>query len=202
MAIPATGTLRISGCTQKCGSIWKAVISGSTLPHTLSELAADACKTLPVTMTNFYNYAGPATYHLVGFSNISSTGTNGTAARCTLNCICSNVASIASQCYCITLCHNLCSNPNVAGFADVCVCCNGSCLYGCRVIGGSTASFSCAFTVIGGQSLCYWMCANHPPTGGIASCSQTCITSVANTSPAYGLFCKTTGCSICCVYTC
>ena len=201
--MPASGDIGLKFCQgTACSSICVAV--GGSLSN-LSALGATANKAAPVSMRNFYNYVGPAAYHAIGYSNISATGTVGTTARCSLDCLCSNPASIANQCYTITLCHNMCSNTATGSRSFICVCCNGAGLYGCQVAaGGAAASFSCTLTATGGETFCFWMCALHPPVGGTGiSCAQTCITSVANASPTYGLFCiGASSCCCCVVYTC
>lgn len=191
MAMPATGSIAIISAPQTCGSICASVAQST---GSLLALGADACKTLPISMASFHSYVGPATYHAIGFCLMSQTGTNGVSNSVTnCNCVCSNVAAIAGQCYNITLNHCLCSTNCTGGRAIVCLCCNSATLYGCTVLAGSTgAGFSCTFNVHGGDTICIYALALHgaPGVGTPASCVRSCITSISNASPAYGLFCK------------
>ena len=204
MAIPSSGILRISGCSQACGSIMKAVAAANTVPQNLLKLGADGCMARPVCMSDFYSFVGPAGGHTVGYSNISASGCLGTTARCSLDCICSNVASVAGQCYCITLCNNLCVNNSAGSCSIACAIYDGASLYSCSLTGivGGTASFSCTFVVCGGCTFCLWLCASHPGAPGVcSSCAQIYISNISCLTPTYGIFTRAaTYC--CCVYSC
>jgi hypothetical protein len=197
MAMPASGTIAIISAPQTCGSICAAIgcASGS-----LSTLSVVAGKTAPHAMTEFYGYTN--TYKQIGLCNISAAGTNGTSSRCSTDCICSNSAMVAGQCYTITLCHTMCANTCTGSLSCIIVYCNGSGKYSCSRSNTNcaTVTFSCSFAITSSDTACIMQCAVHGVAGGTGiSCACSCITSVAAT---LGLFCKTTGCSDCCVYTC
>lgn len=200
MAMPASGQIGLLNCITgiNCSSISFAVTGNNTPPKTLSALSICAGKTAPYSMTKFYGYTN--VFKQVGFCNISRVGTNGVSSTvCSLDCICSNTAMVAGQCYTITLCHQICSNSCTGSRACVQVC--GAANYCCVVSNGQVgASFSCSFVVSQGQAICMINLASHGLAGGTpVSCARTCITSIA---PTMGLFCKTTGCSDCTVWSC
>jgi hypothetical protein len=198
MAMPASGSIAIIDNTlQTCSSVCAGVNYASGSLETLSIIAG---KTAPHAMTEFYSFCRETSYKQIGFSNISATGTVNTAARCSLDCICSNSAMVAGQCYTITLCHCIASNSCVGGLACVQVC-GVTVPYCCAVTaGGAAVTLSCAFLVKDTNAVCIISRAAHPgAAGGGVSCAMSCITTIVGT---LGLFCKTTGCSCCCVYSC
>jgi len=203
MAMPLSGCLGIKACVNAvaCTSIGAAVCGVAPANSCLSALSIAAGKTAPYTMTSFYGYT--QTFKAIGFSNISRVGTVGVSNTvCSLDCLCSNTAMVAGQCYTITLCHQLASNNQTGSRACVQVC-GITAPYCCVVLnGGAACNFSCSFVVCQGQAVCIINLAIHTIAGGTPaqSCALTCITSVSPTP--IGLFCKTTGCSLCLVYTC
>jgi hypothetical protein len=198
MAMPASGNIAIISAPQTCGSICASV---AQTVGSLAALGADACKSTPVCMRNFYNYVGPASTRGVGFCQISCAGACNTASICNTICVCTPSALVAGQCYIITLNHCLTSNTQTGSRSCLILCCNGTALYNCDVSLGSTANFSCTFTLCDTQTLCFMQCAIHPVAGGTGlSCVCTCITTISNSTPAHGLFANTG--AACIIFTC
>ena len=56
MAMPASGIIRLSGCSQACGSISVAACGNATMPKSLSALSVAAGKSTPHGMLEFYSY--------------------------------------------------------------------------------------------------------------------------------------------------
>ena len=201
MGMCATGSLAIISAPQGgCSSINTAL--GSPAIYDLKSLSIFAGKTAPYSEISFHSFCRETSYKAIGFSNITAAGTNGTASRCTTDCICSNSAMVAGQCYTIALCHNMCSNTCTGSFSTICVCCNSGQLYCCHIANTCTGAhtFSCSFVVTATDTICIMQCAVHSAAGGsCCSCAMSCITSI---TPTLGLFCETAGCSCCCVYSC
>jgi hypothetical protein len=202
MTMCPTGALGLISAPQGgCSSIGNAVCVTAPTPSSLSSLSASAGKTAPHGMLEFYNFCRETSYKAIGFSTVSTTGSNGSASSGTILCICSNPGMVACQCYTIQLCHALCVNSCTGSVARVCVFCNGGVLYSCQINNGSVGvSVSCSFVVTEGQTWCVHMCAIHGLAGGSpVSCSRTFINGI---TPTEGLFCEALLGTDITVYTC
>lgn len=201
MGMPSSGSLGLRACQAcLCSSISCGVCGTLEASTSLLSMGVSAGKTADHGMLEFYNFCRETSYKSIGFSNISRVGTNGVSSTvCSLDCICSNGAMVAGQCYTITLCHFLCSNNCTGSRACVQLC--GTAINYCCVItnGAPGVSFSCSFVVDQADTVCMINLALHGVVGGTpVSCARTCITSVAATE---GLFCKTAGVSDCTVWS-
>jgi hypothetical protein len=198
MAMPASGLLYIISGSSVCRSICGALACAS---GDLVTLGVTAGKTAPYTMSSFYSFCRENSYKCVGLNQISVAGTDGTASSCRTDCICSNSAMVADQCYTVTICNCLCVGTGTGSLAIACGCCNTARLYCCRILNNNPAvNFSCSFPVVQGDTICTMICALHPvPDGFGKSCSFECITAVAATR---GLFCRAASPITCSVCTC
>ena len=81
MAMPASGILRLSGCSQSCGSIMRAACgSTATAPVCLTALAIAAGKAC--SMQAFHNYDDTMVVTPTGITSISAAGTTCSVTTC------------------------------------------------------------------------------------------------------------------------
>ncbi len=186
----ATGALGLCSAPQAgCSNIATGVCVAAPSPASLSSLSASAGKTAPHTMTEFHSFCRETSFKVVGLCNISTSGADGSNNSGRFDCICSNSAMVACQCYTIQLCHALCVNSCTGSRSWICIFCNGGVLYTCTLNNGAAGvSVSCSFVVTEGETWCVSMCAIHGLAGGSpVSCARTFINSVSATE---GLFCE------------
>ncbi len=184
-----------------CSSIGAAVCVTAEATVSLAAISASAGKTAPHAMSEFYNFCRETSFKAIGFSNVSTSGLNGSGNSGRIDCICSNSAMVACQCYTIQLCHVLCTNSCTGSRAILCIMCNGGALYSCITTNGAPGiNITCSFVVTQGQTWCVEMCAIHGAVGGTpVSCVRTFINAI---TPTEGLFCEAASGTDLTVFTC
>lgn len=198
--MPGTGILRISGCSQACGSIMKAINASCVVPQGLSTLGAAAGKTAPYSMTGFYNFA----WNVVNLTQVASTGCGGTTA-CACLCLSYSGTRQTNECYCVCLNGDMATvNQGASSCACFHVTCNSVLKYCCV-----TPANSCSPPVAVATSFCVdyndtvnivaWATTTSTACS-LCSMSAICINTVAICSGG-GAYCKGTTCTLCCMCT-
>ena len=175
MAMPTSGELRISGCSQACGSIMKAVCSTYTVPQSLSTLSVTAGKTAPHAMTEFYGYA----IKPVDFLCVTCTG-NGLNGAVATGCLCSTPAMSAGEYYCANLCWYLSSDADFSTITCFTVLRSGVTFQSCSISPGISCSGCFTMCVCCGETTCIRTCARvSVGNTGVAGESWICFYSMA-----------------------
>lgn len=100
MAMPASGIIRLSGCSQACGSISVAACGNATMPRCLSALSTAAGKSAPHAMSEFYSYDN--TLIITPADPIANIAAAGTTCNLTVCGPAFNIYTFADACSWIT----------------------------------------------------------------------------------------------------
>jgi hypothetical protein len=173
MAMPASGILRLSGCSQSCGSIMRAACgSTATAPVCLTALATAAGKAS--CMSAFYSYDDTMVVTPTSFTSIPNTCVTCSVTTCApafnTACVCTSCSWLVPATPVTPApagnSHNVvvCANAGAARCGTVCYVsvCGGNCAVTlCQVAGVTTKSIN--FCCLGGCSCsavnCCFCCA-------------------------------------------